>query len=125
MKSIVIDKSKWRCGGSVKDKHARGKGSVRLLNNEGFMCCLGQMCQQIAPELPIIGLLSPSETNQVVEGLAYPNSYGEIMNTGFSCSAMFINDCCEHDDEKREKHLREVGLEHGFDITFVGEFADA
>ena len=45
---FIIDRSKWRCGG--QGKNSRGKGSVKLLNNEGFMCCLGQTCSQTGIE---------------------------------------------------------------------------
>ena len=37
MKKITIDRSKWRRGGDTQED----AGETCLLNNEGFMCCLG------------------------------------------------------------------------------------
>lgn len=51
---FVIDRSKWRCGGNddpLKPHQiniAIGSGGVSLLNDDGFMCCLGQVCKQSA-----------------------------------------------------------------------------
>ena len=37
---VTIDRSKWRCGSDGKSAK-RGEGLTQLLNNDGFMCCLG------------------------------------------------------------------------------------
>ena len=36
----IIDRSKWVCGGY------ESLGASRLLNDQGRMCCLGQVCKQ-------------------------------------------------------------------------------
>ena len=40
--NFTIDRSKWRCGGD----DGKGWGETQLLNEEGFMCCLGQCSLQ-------------------------------------------------------------------------------
>ena len=47
-KKFIIDRSKWRCGGNLSDggTNLRGEGITYLLNNQGFMCCLGQVAKQ-------------------------------------------------------------------------------
>lgn len=47
-KELVLDYEIWRSGGpyNLKELNIVGKGSTELLNKEGYMCCLGQFCQQ-------------------------------------------------------------------------------
>jgi hypothetical protein len=52
MKILVLDESIWRCGDDAKDPNkSRGTGYTKLLNEEGYMCCLGQFSLQLSPEL--------------------------------------------------------------------------
>ncbi len=45
---FVLEKSKWRCGQDGPNK--LGEGLTFLLNDKGYMCCLGQFSLQINPE---------------------------------------------------------------------------
>lgn len=47
-KELVLDYAIWRSGGrcSFENKHALGDGDTQLLNYQGYMCCLGQFCEQ-------------------------------------------------------------------------------
>jgi hypothetical protein len=50
MQTLTLDYSKWRCGGAEEidtNTNVLGKGSTRLMNTEGFMCCLGQFALQL------------------------------------------------------------------------------
>jgi len=42
MKEYTIDRSKWVCGGK---KYSKKLGMPQLLNAQGRMCCLGQICK--------------------------------------------------------------------------------
>lgn len=42
---LVLDYKIWRCGGP-HGYNVVGKGCTYLLNCDGYMCCLGQFCQQ-------------------------------------------------------------------------------
>lgn len=47
-KELVLDYDIWRSGGPchLKEFNIVGKGDTALLNSQGYMCCLGQFCQQ-------------------------------------------------------------------------------
>lgn len=63
MKAFTLDYSKWRAGGSNRDASnvsIVGKGDTLLLNEEGFMCCLGQYCEQAGiPRDDLMGVGAP------------------------------------------------------------------
>lgn len=44
----VLDVKLWRCGGDIDPSHlyTLGEGDSSLLNEEGYMCCLGQFALQ-------------------------------------------------------------------------------
>jgi hypothetical protein len=44
-KKLILDYSKWRCGGDGENKI--GEGHTELLNKYGFACCLGQFGLQL------------------------------------------------------------------------------
>src|SRR5688572_13973621 len=44
-KKLILDYSKWRCG--EDGEYKVGDGVVALLNDQGFMCCLGQFGKQM------------------------------------------------------------------------------
>lgn len=74
-----------------------GVGITQLRNLEGFKCCLGFMCEQ----------------------LGFAEIYG---NTDFSEEAIVINDNNELDDVSREAKLIELGLKHGVEFVFEGDY---
>lgn len=43
---FILDMAKWRCG-QEHPTNSLGKGPTALLNNEGYMCCLGQFSKQV------------------------------------------------------------------------------
>lgn len=44
---LVLDYKIWRCGGcETYRSNLVGEGYTSLLNSKGYMCCLGQFCQQ-------------------------------------------------------------------------------
>lgn len=50
-KVLELDYKKWICGGGLngnykKINRAHGNGSSKLLNSNGYMCCLGQFSEQ-------------------------------------------------------------------------------
>ena len=44
---FTIDVNTWRFGGMRDCKNKHGEGHTYLLNNEGYMCCLGQISLQL------------------------------------------------------------------------------
>jgi hypothetical protein len=92
MKKFVLDVSKWRCGGGTTSGVRLGKGDTALLNEFGYMCCLGQFCKQEGlPEIDLIEIGEPYELEKEVPLLTLLNEDGYI-NSAFSKKAMDIND---------------------------------
>ena len=111
-KELVLDYDKWRSG-NHSDSQV-GVGPVRMLNNEGFMCCLGQFSQQ-AGVCDQINHNAPSpHQDHVAEfidkrGACIPLS---ILAT----KAIDINDG-ELPAIKKGRKLQELFKEYGFTVT--------
>jgi hypothetical protein len=155
---FTIDRSKWRCGGSkstmflllgvvmehceVIPDNVKGSGGTCLLNRDGFMCCLGQICMQCGVSADdILNKSSPSYLEHVsktatLELLAAPvrdvprytseltptNEY-IFRNTNLSTHAMKINDNNSTTPATKEKLLIDLFKESDHELSFYGEFA--
>jgi len=104
MKDILtIDRAKWRTATS-------GKGDTRLLNEEGFMCCLGFRCFQMGiPEKDLLNKLSPGQLaeNWDIPDLINHEFGGIYLNSDFSNDAILLNDSSSITSEEREKKIKE------------------
>lgn len=119
--NFIIDRSKWRCGGSIDLNH-RGKGNICLLNGEGFMCCLGQIEKQLGiPENALINTSTPAGTN-VKNILTDTNYNGKTYNNELSVHALMINDSPDFNDRQREKKLKQLFSYYGHEISFINNF---
>ena len=122
MKTIEIDRSKWRCGG--EGASAKGKGETELLNAQGYMCCLGQMMLKgyKVPKKLLLGATIPEETGKVVGPLTRNSGWLEGMteDTPTTDKAMAINDRRELTQKQREQELRTLFREENIDLKFVG-----
>jgi len=107
---LVIDRSQWRCGGYIG---GYGKGTVRLLNKEGYMCCLGFRCLAHNEELPILNNAHPGQVTGAPR---------KLKNTRFMDSAIDINDDNELSSEVREKKLAALAKRNGEEWIFVGDY---
>lgn len=58
---LILDYSKWRCGEG--GAYPVGNGKTQLLNNEGFMCCLGMWSLQCGAQID--ELLNKGEPNEL------------------------------------------------------------
>lgn len=82
---FTIDYSKWRCG--FMGPHRIGNGNTRLLNIEGFQCCLGQIEEQLGvSKYELLNMCNPANT-RVINFL-----FNGKNNTGIATEAMYIND---------------------------------
>src|SRR5690348_13655826 len=122
-KKLVLDYSKWICGG--EGPHKLGKGKVALLNNEGYMCCLGQWSLQLgATDSQIINMGEPYEPNLDIPGLTImmedEYDYDQIKmiakNSKFSEDAMLINDGEASTPEAKITALSALCKTHGFEL---------
>lgn len=128
---ITIDRSRLRCGGSKSA--ARGIGPTELLNEQGFMCCLGQIGLAMGVSREALrGAARPSDiTSEVAdpadfELLRYlssgPGRSRELNNTDLADSAMFINDDESIGDAQRESELVELFDAHFIELEFTGTY---
>lgn len=132
MREVVIDRSKWRSGGAGSS--ASGTGLTKLLNGDGYMCCLGFACGQLAGvsqkdllDTPTPSMLHrPIETfNQEVENFDPDRDPYKFKNTPFSRDAVHINDDTVTSRADKEQALAELFAANDIKLTFTGEYEDA
>lgn len=89
-KVLELDYDKWVCGDDfVKDgKYSSGYGVTQLLNANGYMCCLGQFCEQAG--IPKSCLLFLCDGSDIVAHTTYKVT--TIDSTKFEQYAISIND---------------------------------
>ena len=125
-KKFIIDRSKWRCGGNTGNPGARGQGSTLLLNSEGYMCCLGQVCTQLGvPDQNLLDLMTPIHIED--DFISLPQAVGltdggEDENSDFADEVMKVNDDGSLDDSTREQQLIDMFAEQGYTLEFTGEY---
>ncbi len=116
MREIIIDRSKWRTA-------THGEGRTQLLNEEGYKCCLGFICQQVSRR-KISENSYPCQIDRPVKGLSYKsNAFNKILDTELTSEAIAINDNEEINNKEREKQLKELFKKSGYyKLKFVGRY---
>lgn len=112
---FVIDRSKWRCGHD--GKHKLGKGDTLLLNFDGYMCCLGQICEQSGiPKNTLIGVNFPSNlfyhTEKISWLLRSSHKYPYLEFTT-------VNDNITITNEEREEKIKHIAAKYGHEVEFI------
>lgn len=117
MKTIVIDRSKWRTGDEYTC--ATGKGYITALkNNRGYKCCLGFIAEAHGAE--ILGRSYPRNTEKRIPFLSWYNkNENEWVDTELALEAAKINDS-DLPLDKKEKKLRQL-FKGKYKLKFVGE----
>ncbi len=118
---FIIDRSIWRTGdeGNV----ATGDGNTALLNECGYMCCLGMISEQLGVDKDdLLGLGEPEELSGFLDDLSeldlLLDEHG--VNTNLSDDAITINDG-DLPVEEKEKELIKLFGEHDVELEFIGE----
>lgn len=122
MKQIILDYSKWRCGGDDTDMpNVLGKGETALLNNEGFMCCLSQQIRQEIEidESLILDAGTPSWLRKEIPILTKTLNSGSILNSDFSHRAMSINDDQYTTPSEKIAKLTTLFAEHDRELVVI------
>ena len=129
MKKFTINRSKWRTGTEGSNK--TGIGDTFLLNNEGFMCCLG--FYSIQAGFGVTDCLNePYARNIVRKRKDKADSFkklemlvheldGEYYHSAFATEAMGINDN-KTIPEQKEIEIKELFAKEGVEVEFYGEF---
>lgn len=132
---LEIDRSKWSCGKDTErgpKKSMHGKGPTELLNDQGYMCCLGfrALASGVLVD-DIRNALEPCDIFTEIE--RYPDSLlplvflggeGYAGNSLFAKDAMLINDNCKISRADREGLLIQLAKSYGEEWVFVGEYED-
>jgi hypothetical protein len=114
MKTIIIDRSKWRTGD--ENDCATGKGwATKLENSDGFKCCLGFICEDYGKD--IRGKYYPRGVGQVPFLSWYKKGEGYV-DTELALEAATINDS-DLPLKVKEKKLKEI-FKGKFKLKFVG-----
>lgn len=118
MKTVVIDRSKWRTGGFNFEAPKTGIGETVLCNMEGFKCCLGFAVQQVekVDEDSILHSPQPKEYYQTHKAKGGINIFAPIED-----EAIDINDGILPLKEKEAK-LIPLFAKIGIDLQFVGKY---
>jgi hypothetical protein len=125
---VVIDRSKWRTGGL--SSVATGVGTTALLNEEGFMCCLGFCCKALGladkaifdtavPQYAITadecGKPGFKDLTMCIKGL--------VAATSLVGDAIRINDSTELIPEEKEAKLQELFKNSDLELSFEGNYS--
>ena len=132
MKTLILDYSKWRCGGSFPTigKNSLGKGPTFLLNEQGFMCCLGQFSPQLAKRgdkeqltKDMLNVVTPSriKTKGVIPKLTWQKSSGDLSLTRLSVKAIDINDSVYSTVEEKISQLRKLLKENELKLRVINK----
>ena len=114
---FILDYSKWRCG--FHGDHALGKGVTALLNDQGYMCCLGQWSKQLgATDDELMHKVSPWHIKRVLPALTKATEYG-FCNTDLAIRAMSINDCGDTTPERKINELTELLAPYNIELEVI------
>ena len=118
----IIDRSKWVCG----DYESLG-GSM-LLNNQGRMCCLGQVCKQEGVDDSLMeGRPSPESLNDDTKrmngeiGWLVVDNLGYQVDSDITFKMMKVNDSKDISQTERELELTRLAATAGHEMVFEGK----
>ena len=120
-KELILDYSTWRCGDFGENQ--LGKGDTYLLNDEGFMCCLGQFTPQINNFIikdEMLGVSDPSDLGEKVLSLNKKENR-RFRTTRLSDEAININDDTCSTPEEKIKALQRVFKKEGYTINVINQ----
>jgi hypothetical protein len=112
-KTFTVQRSKWLRG--------EGEDASMLLRNDGKMCCLGQVCQQLGfSNEQMLTQENPSHLKSQIEGLTEACTYREGVTDSYHCREMMqVNDDTLSEDKDREQALCDLATEAGFSLQFI------
>jgi hypothetical protein len=140
MQQLIIDRSKWRTGGSISDPERLNKyGNTLLLNRQGYMCCLGFYCEQLGgiPKDKLLGISSPEalglddlgldDINIITKLVIKKDHYDveddyTLLPTSFTSDAIEINDSPYIFSEERENQIVDHFKNHNVEVIFKNKY---
>lgn len=118
---LIIDRSKWRSGDFSNNE--TGEGNTLLLNQEGYMCCLGFRCHQMGiPKENLINIGSPWELSFDWDIPDLLDEHVNYNNSDFTREAITINDDRFLTPSQREKKIKKHFATIGVTVEFTGKY---
>jgi hypothetical protein len=122
---FTIERSTWRCGGfGLKGVTQHGNNYTKLLDKEGFRCCLGSVCSQLGvPDTALLDIAYPRQLNDFKElvSILRTERPSYAINSELADHAIDINDSYISFAVREEK-LITLFAEYGHELEFVGVF---
>lgn len=113
IKELNLDVSKWRCGGGGLSQ--LGEGYTEMLNDEGFMCCLGQFYLQLGyDESAILQKGTPYDCGPAP---LFTSENGH--NSELTYELMVINDGIDTTIKTKIRSITEQLAKHGVKLNVV------
>ncbi len=113
---VTIDRKRWL----TPDTNKNYEGGLLYDSRNGKMCCLGFASRQAGgcsvQEIKDMGL--PADTERDIKGLT-ESEHGRIFDSDFSKDAADINDDKEINRKERERKLKKLAKENGFNFVFI------
>lgn len=122
-KKLTLDYSIWHCGDNDK-VNGLGKGGVALLNKEGYMCCLGQFCEQLgAPREMLMDRGEPGDIKFVCPSFNLDKGNGdfETVSTTLSSDLIGINDDKYTTPQYKLLKIEELLEEEGIQLEVINK----
>ncbi len=132
MKKYTINRKTWRSGVGTEE-NGSGKGETELLNDLGYMCCLGQMCEQLGiPKTKLLNIMTPRiihkklgfdnepEMHKLLSKAKLVDDYLGV-NSVLALTAMQINDDHNITQKQREDQLIVLFSLDDIELEFIGE----
>jgi len=119
-KKLVLDYSKWRCGMSGHNK--LGVGYTSLKNLDGYMCCLGQWCQQLGVDEKELGRNGEPwllKTKADISLFTESDNGGGLQNNKLALNAMFINDELATSPAEKINKLTTLLASHNIELEVI------
>lgn len=120
----VIYRDKWVCGHEASIVRA-ALGTSELLNEQGRMCCIGQVCLQDGLDSSdLLYIDAPSgilDRNRIPGWLVELTVYGAVNDSPVCGDLMMINDDSSICQELRESQLIAIAKGVGVELSFEGE----
>ena len=118
---FVVYRNNWRHGGCNHQKH----GFTSLLNNKGYRCCLGFVCQQLGvSDEGLMDIGTPRCINDNEQNLLKGVLFFYGLNNMLAFNAVIENDNKHLSNSERERRLTALFKEHGHELVFEGEYPD-
>lgn len=147
LKKFTIDRAKWRTGGAEggprrpgapeTPRFLTGEGDTQLLNEEGFMCCLGFFSLSCGySEEEILNKGEPEEMDVDYDGLhRYPDWFAKVVSDGDYYEGHYdrvdapaqtqfieVNDNPYTTPQQKEELVKDLFATHGVEVEFFGEY---